>query len=149
MYHFNHMQLHSSVALSTFTILCSYHHSPSPELKKKKGYLYIYLFIYFLRLFLKSSFRGFHGGSVVRNLPANTEDTSLTPDLEDPTYCGATKPVHHNCRTHALEPRSHNCWAHALLSSWAATATSKPWGLCHPARSHCNEKPLNEKSDEE
>ena len=28
---------------------------------------------------------------------------------EDPTYCGATKPVHHDyCRLHALEPELHN-----------------------------------------
>ena len=27
---------------------------------------------------------------------------------EDPTCCGATKPVHHNYRVCALEPASHN-----------------------------------------
>ncbi|KAJ8794101.1 hypothetical protein J1605_019093 [Eschrichtius robustus] len=27
---------------------------------------------------------------------------------EDPTGCGAAKPVHHNCRACALEPVSHN-----------------------------------------
>ena len=30
---------------------------------------------------------------------------------EDPTYRGATKPVHHNYRAHALEPVSHNYWS--------------------------------------
>ena len=31
---------------------------------------------------------------------------------EDPTFRGATKPVHHNYWDCALEPASHNYWAH-------------------------------------
>ena len=56
---------------------------------------------------------------------------------EDPTCCGATKPVRHNYWVCALEPVSHNYWPHMpeLL---------KPTRL-EPAlrnkRSHRNEKP--------
>ena len=38
----------------------------------------------------------FPGGAVVKNAPANAGDMGLSPGLEDPTYRGATKPVHHN-----------------------------------------------------
>ena len=31
---------------------------------------------------------------------------------EDPTCCGATKPMHRNYWACALEPESHNYWAH-------------------------------------
>ena len=31
---------------------------------------------------------------------------------EDPTCCGATKPVSHNYSACAVEPTSHNYWAH-------------------------------------
>ena len=49
---------------------------------------------------------------------------------EDPTYCKATKPVHHNYCTCALEPRSGNSWSpHAL----------EP--MLHNKRSHWDEKP--------
>ena len=44
----------------------------------------------------KSTNRDFPGGTVVRNLPANAGDMVSSPGLEDPTYRGATKPVHHN-----------------------------------------------------
>ena len=42
---------------------------------------------------------------------------------EDPTCCGATKPVHHNYWACALEPVTHNYWAHMpqLLSPHATT----------------------------
>ena len=33
---------------------------------------------------------------------------------EDPTYCGAAKPVHHNYWACALEPTSHNYCTHVL-----------------------------------
>ena len=33
---------------------------------------------------------------------------------EDPTCCGAPKPVHHNYSACALEPASHNYWAQVL-----------------------------------
>ena len=39
--------------------------------------------------------RNFPGGAVVKNLPANAGDTVRALVREDPTCCGATKPVHH------------------------------------------------------
>ena len=46
---------------------------------------------------------------------------------EDPTCCGATKPVHHNYWARALEPTSHNYWAHEpqLLSPRATTTEAR------------------------
>ena len=41
--------------------------------------------------------RGFPGGSVVKNPPAIAGDVGLIPGREDPTWCGTTKPAHHNC----------------------------------------------------
>ena len=46
--------------------------------------------------------RGFPGGAVVKNPPANAGGTGSSPGLgrshvwEDPTCCGATKPMQHN-----------------------------------------------------
>ena len=58
---------------------------------------------------------GFHGGSVVKNPPANAGDTGLIPVWEDSTCHGGTVPGHHNYWTHTLEPSRHNCWnLHAL-----------------------------------
>ena len=57
--------------------------------------------------------RGFPGGSVVKNPPAKAGDMVW----EDPTCCGATKPVHHNCWGHALKPGS---------ATWEATAMRRP-----------------------
>ena len=58
---------------------------------------------------------------------------------EDPTHCGATKPVHHNYWACALEPASHNYWACVLQ-------LLKPMHLepvlCNK-RSHRNEKPAH------
>ena len=58
---------------------------------------------------------------------------------EDPTCCGATKPVRHSYWLCALEPKSHNYWAHVpqLL---------KPMHLepvLHNKGSHRNEKPMH------
>ena len=55
---------------------------------------------------------------------------------EEPTCCGATKPVHHNYWACALEPMSHNYWA-------CAPQLLKPARLepvLHSKRSHRNEK---------
>ena len=49
------------------------------EIKKEKKYL-----------------EGSLGGSVVKNLPSNAGDTVQSLIQEDPTCCGATKPVCHN-----------------------------------------------------
>ena len=53
----------------------------------------------------------FPGGAVVKNLPANAGGTGLIPGPEDPISCEATKPVHHNYWTCALEPVSHKYWS--------------------------------------
>ena len=47
---------------------------------------------------------GFTDGSVVKNLPANAEDTGSIPG----PGVRATKPMLHNYWACALEPRSHN-----------------------------------------
>ena len=51
---------------------------------------------------------------------------------EDPTCRGATKPVHHNYRAHALEHRSCNSQS---LHGLERVLLNK--------RSHCNEKPVH------
>ena len=59
---------------------------------------------------------------------------------EDPTCCGATKPVQHNCWACALEPASHNYWAREpqLLSPCATTTEAHAPRACAPQQ----EKPL-------
>ena len=55
---------------------------------------------------------------------------------EDPTCHGATKPICHHYRAHALGPVSHNYQARVLQ-------LQKPIRLeplLHSKRSHCNEK---------
>ena len=60
---------------------------------------------------------------------------------EDPTCCGATKPVCHNYWACALEPMSHNYWARVpqLLSPRAAT--TEP--TCHNYWSPCTQSPCS------
>ena len=58
---------------------------------------------------------------------------------EDPTCCGATKPVSHNYWACALEPASHNYWAHVL--QLLKPARLEP--VLRNKRSHCNEKPAH------
>jgi len=62
---------------------------------------------------------GFHGGSVVKNLPANAGDTGSVPGVEDPTCCAAAKPMRPNYWACALEPGSCSYWTHVpqLLKS--------------------------------
>ena len=57
---------------------------------------------------------------------------------EDPTCCGATKPMRHSYWACALEPTSHSCWAHALH---LLKSTRLEPVLCNK-RSHHNEKPM-------
>ena len=47
---------------------------------------------------------GFPGGAAVKNPPANAGAQVRSLVQEDPTRCGATKPVRHNYRACALEP---------------------------------------------
>ena len=56
---------------------------------------------------------------MIKNLPANAGDPGLIPAPEDPTYPGATKPMHHNHRTpRTLEPVLH----HGKSLQWEAHA---------------------------
>ena len=58
---------------------------------------------------------GSPGDSLVKNSPANAEDTGLLPGLDDPTCRGTAKLVRHDYWACALEPVSHNYWSlHAL-----------------------------------
>ena len=58
----------------------------------------------------KKSFWRLSWWSVIKNPPADTGDTSLIQ--EDPTCCGAAKPMRHSYWACALEPGKCNCWAH-------------------------------------
>ena len=53
---------------------------------------------------------GFPGGTMVKNSPANAEDTGLIPAQEYPTCHRATKCVCHNYWACALEPGSSSYW---------------------------------------
>ena len=67
----------------------------------------------------------FSGGTVDKNLPAHARDTGSIPVQEDPTWLGATKPVHHN----------YWAWMLQLLK----LEHLEP--VCHSKRSYHNEKP--------
>ena len=72
--------------------------------------------------------RGFPGSSVVRNPPANADDTGSIPGLE---RCHrAAKPVHHNDWACALEPGSPNY-----------QSLGTPESMLSSKRRHRNEKP--------
>ena len=64
--------------------------------------------LYLLSNFIKTWFRDFPGGAVVKNPPANEGTRVRALVWEDPTCHGATKPVGHNYWACALEPASHN-----------------------------------------
>ena len=51
---------------------------------------------------------------MVKNPPANAEDTDSSLIQEDPIGRGATKPMHHSYWACALEPGSRNYEAHVL-----------------------------------
>ena len=70
----------------------------------------------------------FPGGTVVKNPPTMQGTWVRALAREDPTCCGATKPMCHNYWACALEPVSHNYW------SLRAT-------------SHRNEKPTHRKEE--
>ena len=57
---------------------------------------------------------GFPGGSVVKNLPANSGDWVRSLVWDDRACLGATKPVCHSCWGCALESRNCICSAHEL-----------------------------------
>ena len=54
---------------------------------------------------------GFPGGSVVKYPPVNVGYKGVILIREDPSCHRATKPVHHNYWTWALEPRNCSYWA--------------------------------------
>ena len=58
---------------------------------------------------------------------------------EDPTCCGATKPVRHNYWACAVEPASHNYWAH--MPQLLKPVCLEP--MLHNKRSHRNEKAMH------
>ena len=48
------------------------------------------------KIYTKINEMGLPGGTVVENLPAKAGDTVQALVWEDPTCCGATRPVSHN-----------------------------------------------------
>ena len=65
---------------------------------------------------------GFPGGAVVKNLPANIQESQVWSLIqEDPTSCGTTKQVHRNYWACALEPGSNNYWSLHAQNLCAAT----------------------------
>ena len=52
--------------------------------------------------------RGFLGGAVLKNPPANAGDTGSIPGPERSHMRRATKPVYHNYWAYALEPTTHS-----------------------------------------
>ena len=55
-----------------------------------------------------NKFRGFPGGSVVKNPPANAREMGLIPGLGKSHMLGAAKSMCHNYRACAFEPWSSN-----------------------------------------
>ena len=55
--------------------------------------------------------RGFSGGAVVKNTPANAGAQVRALVQEDPTCCRATRPVRHHYWACALQPMRHNYWS--------------------------------------
>ena len=68
------------------------------------------------RQLFKKGLWDFPRGAVVRNPPVKAGDTGSSPGQEDPTCCGATRPVRHNywarepqlLKPTCLEPVLHN-----------------------------------------
>ena len=63
---------------------------------------------------------------------------------EDPTCCGATKPVCHNYLAWALEPVTHNYWAHVL--QLLKPACLEP--VLRNKRGHRSEKPAHRNEEQ-
>ena len=83
--------------------------------------------------------KGFPGGSVVKNPPANAGDAGLIPFGGESTCCGATKLVHCNCWVCALGPGDCNYWT--MCCNCRSTRAQEP--VLHSKRSHSNEKPVH------
>lgn len=76
----------------------------------------------------KKKSRDFTGGPVVKNLPANAEDTGSTPGLGKPTCLRAAKPLHHT-----PELTSYNycslCMPEPVLHKRSPRAPTGEWPL--------------------
>lgn len=59
------------------------------------------------------------GGPGVKNLPVRAGDIGSVPVQEDPTCCGAARPVSRPHRACALEPGNHNSWSQHTLGAHA------------------------------
>ena len=75
--------------------------------------------------------RGFPGGSVDKNPPANPGDTGLIPGSGRSHMPWITKSMRHHYWACVLEPGDHNSWSLCTLEP-----------MLHNKRSHCNEKPM-------
>ena len=65
---------------------------------------------------------------------------------EDPTCCGATKPVHHNYWVCALEHASHNYWSLCAQSLCSTTREATAMRSPHTARKSSPHSPQLEKA---
>ena len=98
---------------------------------------------------IKTWYKGFPGGAVVENLPANAGDTGSSLVWEDPTCRGATRPVSHNywaCASGACAPQQERPrqWE-ARAPRWRVAPT-----CCNRRRpSHRNEDPTQPKINKE
>ena len=88
----------------------------------------------------------FPGGPVVKNPPANAGDMGLILVWEDPTGCGATKPMHktleptlQSSRATRTEPL-HKCLEPVLHSNRGHHKCLEP--VLHSNRGHHHENPL-------
>ena len=81
--------------------------------------------------------RGFLGGAVLKNPPANAGDTGSIPGPERSHMRRATKPVYHNYWAYALEPTTHSYWARVL--QLLEPGSLEP--VLRNKRSHHDEKP--------
>ena len=78
---------------------------------------------------LKEHYKGFPGGSVVKNLLAIPWDTVWSLIQEDPTCLGATKPKHHNYWACTLEPPQ---WEACALQRREAKIQPTAWNEAAP-----------------
>ena len=83
--------------------------------------------------------RDFPSGAVVKNCLLRQGTRVQARVWEDPTCCGATKPMRHNYWACALEPACHNYWA--CVPQLLKPACLEP--VLHSKRSHCDEKPAH------
>ena len=76
---------------------------------------------------LRKMIGGLCPGSVVKNPPANVGDMVQSLIQEDPTCCGATKPMHNNYWACDLEPRWCNYSSPHTLEPGLCNGKSQQW----------------------